>query len=57
MTIAHGEMSTTLSPRHGVVTLFGYGIKIHVARGHLIMEDGIDTHPVCSGVYADRAVQ
>jgi len=28
-------------PRSGVVTLFGYGIKIHVDRGHLILEDGI----------------
>jgi|SRR5215469_4010594 len=28
-------------PRHGVVTLFGYGIKAYVDRGHLILEDGI----------------
>ena len=28
-------------PRSGVVTLFGYGIKVHVQRGHLLMEDGI----------------
>jgi CRISPR-associated endonuclease Cas1 len=28
-------------PRHGVVTLFGYGINIRVDRGHLILEDGI----------------
>ncbi|MDQ2945457.1 MAG: CRISPR-associated endonuclease Cas1 [Acidobacteriota bacterium] len=28
-------------PRHGVVTLSGYGIKVHVDRGHLILEDGI----------------
>lgn len=27
-------------PRHGVVTLFGYGITIRVDRGHLILEDG-----------------
>jgi CRISPR-associated endonuclease Cas1 len=27
--------------RHGVVTLFGYGIKISVERGHLTLEDGI----------------
>src|SRR5712692_9556164 len=31
----------TIAPRHGVVTLFGYGIKVHVDRGHLIFEDGI----------------
>jgi CRISPR-associated endonuclease Cas1 len=32
---------TQIVPRHGVVTLFGYGIKVHVDRGHLIMRDGI----------------
>src|SRR3954447_12367974 len=31
----------TLSPRHGVVTLSGYGINVSVDRGHLILEDGI----------------
>lgn len=30
-----------ITPRHGVVTLFGFGIKIRVDRGHLILEDGI----------------
>ena len=30
-----------LIPRHGVLTLFGYGITIHVDRGHLILKDGI----------------
>jgi CRISPR-associated endonuclease Cas1 len=29
------------APRHGVVTLFGYGIQVRVDRGHLILEDGI----------------
>jgi CRISPR-associated endonuclease Cas1 len=28
-------------PQHGVVTLFGYGIKAYVDRGHLILEDGV----------------
>jgi CRISPR-associated endonuclease Cas1 len=28
-------------PRHGVVTLFGYGTSICVDRGHLTIEDGI----------------
>jgi CRISPR-associated endonuclease Cas1 len=28
-------------PRHGVVTLFGYGIAAYVDRGHLILKDGI----------------
>ena len=35
--------SESLVPRHGVVTLFGYGIKIGVERGHLVFEDGIGT--------------
>ena len=30
-------------PRHGVVTLFGYGIKVYVDRGHLTIQDGIGT--------------
>jgi len=33
--------ATPLLPHRGVVTLFGYGIKVHVDRGHLIFEDGI----------------
>jgi CRISPR-associated endonuclease Cas1 len=28
-------------PRYGVVTLFGYAIKVRVDRGHLTLEDGI----------------
>jgi CRISPR-associated endonuclease Cas1 len=34
----------TISPRHGVITLYGYGIKVHVERGHLALEDGIGRH-------------
>jgi len=30
-----------LKPRHGVVTLYGYGITVRVDRGHLLLEDGI----------------
>ena len=33
--------TASLAPRHGVVTLFGYGIQVRVDRGHLIIEDGI----------------
>ena len=29
------------TPRHGVLTLFGYGIQVRVDRGHLLVEDGI----------------
>ena len=32
-----------IAPRHGVVTLFGYGISVCVDRGHLTIEDGIGT--------------
>ena len=31
----------SLIPRHGVLTLFGYGIEVRVDRGHLVVEDGI----------------
>jgi len=34
---------TPIVPQHGVVTLFGYGIKVHVERGHLKIQDGIGT--------------
>jgi CRISPR-associated protein Cas1 len=30
-----------LTPRHGVITLYGYGISVTVDRGHLILKDGI----------------
>jgi len=30
-----------ITPRLGVVTLFGYGIQVRVDSGHLILEDGI----------------
>lgn len=33
--------STRIIPQRGVVTLFGYGIKVHVDRGHLTLHDGI----------------
>jgi CRISPR-associated endonuclease Cas1 len=33
---------TPIDPQHGVITLFGYGIKACVDRGHLILEDGIN---------------
>jgi CRISPR-associated endonuclease Cas1 len=34
---------TEITPRHGVVTLFGYGINVHVSRGHLTIREGIGT--------------
>ena len=37
---------STVTPelRNGVLTLFGYGIRVHVDRGHLIVDDGIGPH-------------
>jgi CRISPR-associated endonuclease Cas1 len=35
------QSHNSLTPRHGVVTLFGYGIQVRVDRGHLLIEDGI----------------
>ena len=29
------------APHHGVLTLSGYGLRIAVERGHLIVEDGV----------------
>jgi CRISPR-associated endonuclease Cas1 len=31
----------SIKPRHGVITLFGYGIQVRVDSGHLILKDGI----------------
>jgi CRISPR-associated endonuclease Cas1 len=30
-----------IKPRHGVLTVFGYGTSVRAERGHLILEDGI----------------
>jgi CRISPR-associated endonuclease Cas1 len=35
------QSHNSIVPRHGVVTLFGYGIKVRVDRGHLVLSDGI----------------
>src|SRR5437899_262565 len=35
------QSHNSVAPRHGVVTLFGYGIQVRVDRGHLLIEDGI----------------
>jgi CRISPR-associated endonuclease Cas1 len=37
----HDRNCTIITPRQGVVTLFGYGIRVQVERGHLVLEDGI----------------
>ena len=36
-------LATNLKPRHGVITLYGYGIRVYVDRGHLTVKDGIGT--------------
>jgi CRISPR-associated endonuclease Cas1 len=38
---SHNSHVGSLVPRHGVVTLCGYGIQIRVDRGHLLLQDGI----------------
>ncbi len=35
------QSDNSLSPRHGVITLFGYGIQVRIDRGHLLIDDGI----------------
>src|SRR5437016_12988708 len=35
------QSHNSLVSRHGVLTLFGYGIQVRVDRGHLLVEDGI----------------
>jgi CRISPR-associated endonuclease Cas1 len=35
------QSHNSLTPRNGVVTLFGYGIQVRVDRGHLLLEDGV----------------
>ena len=30
-----------IEPKHGVITLYGYGIDVRVDRGHLVLHDGI----------------
>lgn len=37
---AHVTISP-IRPKHGVITLFGFGVRVRVERGHLILEDGI----------------
>ncbi len=38
---SHNQHFDVLTPRHGVVTLFGYGIRVRLDQGHLSIEDGI----------------
>src|SRR5215510_16578125 len=38
---SNNSATELIVPRHGVVTLFGYGIQVRVDRGHLLLADGI----------------
>src|SRR6266568_1074604 len=38
---SHNSSRELIVPRHGVVTLFGYGIQVRVDGGHLLLHDGI----------------
>jgi CRISPR-associated endonuclease Cas1 len=40
-TVSQLAQSHNSVPRHGVLTLVGYGIQVRVDRGHLVIEDGI----------------
>jgi len=42
--VSPDDNSSTISPpvlRNGVLTLWGYGIRVHLDRGHLVAEDGV----------------
>src|SRR5216684_6118909 len=41
LTNSSSARTNVLAPRHGVITLYGYGTKVHVNRGHLVLSDGI----------------
>ena len=41
--VNQSAQSLNSAPRHGVLTLVGFGIRIAVDRGHLIVHDGIGT--------------
>src|SRR5579863_1232462 len=38
---SHNSGAELIVPRHGIVTLFGYGIQVRVDGGHLVLLDGI----------------
>lgn len=35
------SQKVSITPRNGIVTLFGYGVQVRVDRGHLILQDGV----------------
>src|SRR4051812_5627487 len=50
-TVPQGSFSlnpSALTPHRGVLTLYGYGIRVRVDRGHLVIEDGIGPPRRCA---------
>ena len=45
---SHNSAARLIVPRHGVATLFGFGIQVRVDRGHLLLEDGIGPNRRCA---------
>ena len=41
LTAQKSEAVTSVVPRHGVLVLNGYGIRVQVNAGHLLLHDGI----------------
>src|SRR5579863_4145930 len=41
--VSQFEQSHNSAPRHGILTLIGYGIQVRVDKGHLVIHDGIGT--------------
>jgi CRISPR-associated endonuclease Cas1 len=40
-TVSQFAQSLNSVPRHGILTLIGYGIQVRVDKGHLVIQDGI----------------
>ncbi len=40
-TVSQFPQSFNSVPRHGILTLIGYGIQVRVHKGHLVIQDGI----------------
>lgn len=45
---SHNSRAELIVPRHGVVTLFGYGVQVRVDRGHLLLEWGVGRDRRCA---------
>ena len=40
-TVYQSAQTLNSAPRHGILTLIGYGIQVRVDKGHLVIQDGI----------------